>query len=134
MPITIPAHELEYRFSRSSGPGGQHVNKTSSRVEVVWSVKASSVLSDSARTRLAAKLGARIDGEGFLHVVAQDFRSQLRNREAAVARLHQLVDDALRVPKPRKPTKPTKGAREARLATKKRHARLKRERRVRDDD
>ena len=134
MSLTIPPHELEFRFSRSSGPGGQHVNKTSSRVEVLWSVKTASDLSDSARTRLIARLGHRIDGDGFLHVVAQDFRSQLRNREAAVERLHQMVNAALQVPKPRRATKPTKGSREARLATKKRHGRLKRDRRVKDDD
>ena len=134
MAIALPPHELDFRFSRSSGPGGQHVNKTSSRVEVLWSVKTTSVLSDSARAHLIAKLRHRIDGDGRLHVVAQDFRSQLRNREAAVQRLTELVNAALRIPKQRKPTRPTAGSREARLASKKRRSRAKYERRMRDDD
>ena len=133
MAFSAPLNEIEYRYSRSSGPGGQHVNKTSSRVEVVWNVKGTSALSDSEKARVFTKLGRRIDDGGFLHVVAQDFRSQLRNRTAALERLDAMVSAALHVPRPRKPTKPTKSSREARLATKKHRGRLKSDRRRQDD-
>ena len=134
MRFAIPPEELELRVSRASGPGGQHVNKTSTRVEVLWNVRSTSALTDSQRARVLTKLANRVDATGVLHIVAQDRRSQLQNRTAAIERLETLVGTALVVPKPRKPTKPTTGSREARLATKKRHARNKRERRTRGDD
>jgi ribosome-associated protein len=134
MVFIVPLEELELRVSRASGPGGQHVNKTSTRVEVLWSVVRSSALSDTQRARVLTKLGRRVDAAGFLHIVAQDHRSQLRNRAAAIERLEALVTAALIVPKPRRPTRPTKGSREARIATKKRHGRLKRDRGTRGDD
>lgn len=134
MTFRVPPHELELRVSRASGPGGQHVNKTSTRVEILWNVKTTSALSDTERARVLTRVSNRVDAKGFLHIVAQDFRSQLRNRTAAIERLEALVARALVIPKPRKPTHPTHGSREARLKFKKRHARLKRERRRPGDD
>ena len=134
MTFTVPPEELELRVSRASGPGGQHVNKTSTRVEVLWNVRRTSALSDTQRARVLTKLANRVDAAGLLHIVAQDRRSQLQNRVAAIERLEALVTAALIVPKPRRPTRPTKGSREARIATKKRRGHLKRERRTRGDD
>jgi ribosome-associated protein len=134
MTFTLPPEELELRVSRASGPGGQHVNKTATRVEVLWRVAGSSALSDTQRARVLTKLAKRVDAAGFLHIVAQDHRSQLRNRLAAIERLEALVTAALVVPKARRPTRPTKGSREARITTKKRRGHLKRERRTREDD
>ena len=121
--------------SRSSGPGGQHVNKTETRVEVVWDVGASPTLTDGQRERLMRKLGTRIDGLGRLRVASQEHRSQTRNRDAAVAALHKLVRDALEVPKPREPTKPSRAARERRLKEKlaKSEKKQRRQAPVRDD-
>ncbi|HEY2824033.1 MAG TPA: alternative ribosome rescue aminoacyl-tRNA hydrolase ArfB [Gemmatimonadales bacterium] len=134
MTFTVPVHEVDLRFSRASGPGGQHVNKTSTRVEALWNVKTTSALSDEQRARVLTRLANRVDAEGFLRIVAQDFRSQLRNRTAALERLGELIGAALHVPKPRRKTKPTKASREARIAQKKHRGRLKGDRRRRGDD
>lgn len=128
MNFMIPESELEFRASRAGGPGGQHVNKVSTRVEVHWDVASSPSLTDQQRTRLMERLGRRLDSTGVMRVVAQDHRSQLRNREAAVARLNDLVQRALHQPKPRKRTRPSGAAREARLKAKARRAKLKTER------
>jgi ribosome-associated protein len=116
------------RVSRSSGAGGQHVNKTSSRVEIFWNVKTSSVLSEEQRARLLDRLASRLSTEGSIRVVASDMRSQSRNRELAEERLAETVRRALLVPKKRRPTKPTRAAKEARLDSKKRQSHKKRER------
>jgi ribosome-associated protein len=134
IPFTIPIPEIELKATRASGPGGQHVNKTSSRIEAVWNVFDSPTLAESQRDRLLRKLGKRIDGRGNLRVVADAQRSQAQNRAAAIARLQALVSEALVVPKPRKATKPTRGAVERRMAEKKAHGARKRERRRPDDD
>jgi ribosome-associated protein len=105
------------------------VNTSSTRIELLWNVRESPVLGDEARARAIAKLGARIDGEGWLRVVSSERRSQAQNREAAEARLVALVDRALVVPKRRKPTKPSRGAKQARLDAKKRRGDTKRQRR-----
>jgi ribosome-associated protein len=126
--LSIPRGELEVRVSRSSGAGGQHVNKTSSRVEIFWNVKTSSVLSEEQRGRLLEKLASRLSTEGSIRVVASDMRSQSRNRELAEERLAETVRRALLVPKKRRPTKPTRAAKEARLESKKRQSHKKRER------
>jgi len=127
--LSIPRNELDVRVSRSSGAGGQHVNKTSSRVEIFWNVLTSRALSEEQRVRLQEKLGARLTTEGSIRVVASDMRSQSRNRDLAEERLAELVRRALVVPRKRKATKPTRAAKEARLEAKKRHSHKKRERR-----
>jgi ribosome-associated protein len=130
----VPLSELETRVSRSSGAGGQHVNKTASRVEVSWNVRESRALTPEQRDRLLQRLASRLSADGSVRVVASDTRSQLRNRELAETRLTELVRRALMVPKKRKPTRPTRGSREARLEAKKRHSRKKMLRRGRDDE
>jgi ribosome-associated protein len=127
--LSIPRNELDVRVSRSSGAGGPHVNKTSSRVEVFWNILASRALSEEQRERLREKLASRMTTEGSIRVVASDLRSQSRNRDLAEERLADLVRRALIIPRKRKPTKPTRAAKEARLDAKKRQSHKKRERR-----
>ncbi len=129
--LVIPLGELEVRATRAAGPGGQHVNTSSTRVEVVWDVAASPVLSDEQRARLLDKLASRLDTSGRLRVVAGARRSQLQNRESALERLAELVAAALVVPKRRRPTRPTRASRERRLDQKRRQGERKRERRSR---
>jgi ribosome-associated protein len=112
--VRLPVREILLRTSRSSGPGGQHAQKTESRVEAVFDVAASTALSDVQKRRVVAKTGP------VLRAVAQDERSQLRNRELAIERLVAQLREALRVPRARKATKPSAAARERRLAEKKR--------------
>lgn len=127
--LTIPESELSWRFSRSSGPGGQGVNTADSRVELVWDVAGSAVLSPFQRERLLERLGGRI-ANGMLTIAASEQRAQLRNREAARARLADIVADALRPPAAaRRPTRPTLGAKKRRLEAKKRRTDIKRLRR-----
>ena len=132
--VAIPAHELTIRASRAGGPGGQHVNTTSSRVEVVWDVRRSGALTDDQRARLEEKLASKLDSTGALRVVAADTRSQAQNRALALSRLAEVVRAALVVPKVRRKTKPTRGSKEARLDTKKRRSSTKRDRRWKGDD
>ena len=132
--VAIPRSELDVRVSRSSGAGGQHVNKTSSRVEIFWNVRSSKALSEEERTRILAKLSSRLTSEGSIRVVASDMRSQSRNRELAEERLAELVKRALIVPRKRRPTKPTRASKEARLDEKKRHASKKRDRQQKSFD
>ena len=127
--VAIPRTELDVRVSRSSGAGGQHVNKTSSRVEIFWNIAASRALTDVQRARLLAKLESRLTSHGSIRVVASDMRSQTRNRDLAEERLAELVRRALIVPRKRRATKPTRAAKEARLVSKKRHSDKKRNRR-----
>lgn len=127
--IAIPESELSWRFSRASGPGGQGVNTADSRVELRWDAAASRVLSPLQRERLLDRLSGRLVA-GVLTVTASEHRAQLRNRDAARARLAGMVADALRPPSPtRRPTTPSRGAKERRLRTKKRRTDLKRLRR-----
>jgi ribosome-associated protein len=126
--LTIPAEELAERFSRSSGPGGQGVNTTDSRVELVWDLGASA-LPPELLDRLRRRLGGRLTGDTLV-VVASERRSQLRNREAARERLAGLVARALEPPPPpRRATRPSRGATERRIAAKKRRAVTKQTRR-----
>jgi len=127
--LSIPRSELDVRVSRASGAGGQHVNKTSSRVEIFWNVKASAALSDDQREMLLRRLASRLTSEGSLRIVASDMRSQLRNRGLAEERLVEMVRSALVVPKKRRATRPTRASKEARLDEKKRHSSKKKERR-----
>lgn len=132
--VAIPAHELTIRASRAGGPGGQHVNTTSTRVEVVWDLRRSSALSEDQRARLEQKLASKLDSTGALRVVAADTRSQAQNRVLALSRLAEVVRAGLVVPKVRRKTKPTRGSQEARLDTKKRRSSTKRDRRWKGDD
>ena len=127
--LVIPRSELETRATKSGGAGGQHVNTSSTRIELLWNVRTSAVLSDEKRALLLTKLSTRIDGEGVLRVVASDRRSQRQNRDEAESRLAELVRRALVVPKKRRPTKPGRAAREARLSEKKRRGERKANRR-----
>jgi ribosome-associated protein len=121
--VTVPLGEIELRTSRSSGPGGQHAQKSETRVEAVFDVEASTALSAAQKKRVVAKAGP------VLRAVAQDERSQLRNRELAVERLVAALREALRVPRRRVPTKPTAASRERRLEEKKRRSETKKLRR-----
>jgi ribosome-associated protein len=127
--LWIPASELEYRASRSGGPGGQHVNTSSTRVEVVWNVNASPSLTEEQRMRIHQKLGNRISGEGLLALASSTTRSQHRNRVDVTARLAELLRGALEVQKPRRKSRPSRAAREARLREKKHRSEAKRLRR-----
>ncbi|MPY97132.1 MAG: aminoacyl-tRNA hydrolase [Actinophytocola sp.] len=127
--ITIPVGELRERFSRSSGPGGQGVNTTDSRVELSFDVARSASVPESLRQRMLDRLGSRLV-DGVVTVVASEHRAQLANREAARERLAALLAEAAAPPpRKRKPTKPSKGAKERRLAAKKQRGRIKRDRR-----
>ncbi|MBA3261693.1 MAG: aminoacyl-tRNA hydrolase [Thermoleophilaceae bacterium] len=122
-PVSLPVSEIELRVSRSSGPGGQHAQKSSTRVEAVFDVEASTALSDVQKRRVTGKAGP------VLRAVAQDERSQARNRELATERLVEKLRRALAVPRRRVPTSPGTRARERRLEAKRRRARVKKLRR-----
>ena len=124
--LWVPRAELTYRASRSGGPGGQHVNTSSTRVELAWDVDASPSLTDEQRARIREKLANRINGEGVLLLTSSEHRSQHQNREEVTERFVVLLRQALTVPKPRKKTRPPKAAKEARLADKKRRSSIKR--------
>ena len=123
--LWIPRAELTFRATRSGGPGGQHVNTSSTRVELVWDVDASPSLSDEERALIRAKLANRISGEGTLLLAASEHRSQHQNKEAVTVRFAELVRGALVVPKKRKKTRPPRGAAEARLRAKKQRSQVK---------
>ena len=125
--VAIPVSEIDLRFSRSSGPGGQHAQKSETRVEAVFDVEASSALSPAQKARVIRKAGP------VLRAIAQDERSQLRNRELAVERLVESLREALRVPRRRRPTKPTPASRQRRLEQKRRRGETKQLRRKPDD-
>jgi ribosome-associated protein len=124
--VSIPRGEIELRFSRSSGPGGQHAQKSDTRVEAVFDVEASSALSEAQKRRVVARAGP------VVRSVAQDERSQWRNRELALERLAETLREALKLRRPRRPTKPSKAAVERRLEQKRRRGQLKRRRRELD--
>lgn len=132
--VRIPAAELSVKATRAGGPGGQHVNTSSTRVEVAWEARSSAALTDDQRTRIAERLASKLDSRGTLRVVAADSRSQTQNRALALARLAQLVRDALVIPKARRATKPSRGQKLARLDAKKRRSSVKKDRRFRPDD
>jgi ribosome-associated protein len=121
--VSIPRSEIDYRFSRSSGPGGQHAQKSDTRVEATFDVEASSALTETQKRRVVARAGS------VLRAVAQDERSQWRNRELATERLAETLREALRVPRRRRPTKPTPASVERRLEQKRRRRDVKRLRR-----
>jgi ribosome-associated protein len=121
--VTLPLDEIQLRFSRSSGPGGQHAQRSETRVEAVFDVEASPSLTPAQKRRVIGRAGATI------RAIAQDERSQHRNRELAVERLVQALREALKVPRKRRPTKPTAASRERRLDQKRRRSEVKRLRR-----
>ena len=127
--LIIPGVELLYRTTRSSGPGGQHVNKTETQVELWFDVAHSPSLNEAQRQRILSKLNNLIDQDGVLHLTAQSERSQLRNREVVTTRFQEVLAAALRVPKKRRPTKPTAASRTRRLESKKRRGQIKQLRR-----
>jgi ribosome-associated protein len=127
--FAIPRHELTVRATRAGGPGGQHVNTSSTRIELLWNVERSRAPSAEQRVRLREKLAARLDAEGNVRVLASAYRSQLRNREDAEERLVALVRKALHVAKARRKTRPHRGAVQARLDAKRRASRKKQLRR-----
>jgi ribosome-associated protein len=131
--LRLPLSELDYRASRSGGPGGQHVNTSSTRIEVWWDVAQSPALSSDQRTQLLQRLGRRLDSTGRLRLVSSGSRSQLRNREDVTERLRSVVAAALVVQKKRKPTKPSRAAKAARLENKRRRSTIKQHRRDRPD-
>lgn len=125
--VSIPDSELSWRFSRSSGPGGQHVNTSDTRVELSWSLAGTAVLTAAQKDRAVRRLGHRLV-DGTVTVVSSEHRSQLRNREAAKQRLEELVSAAVVPVRKRRPTRPTKGSVERRLAAKKRRSSAKQQR------
>ena len=127
--VSIPRAELSYRATRAGGAGGQHVNTSSTRIELLWNLATTQALDEEARTRVATKLASRLDGEGNLRVVSSARRSQAQNREAAEARLAELVRGALAVPRRRKATRPTRASKEERLGDKRKRSETKRQRR-----
>jgi ribosome-associated protein len=132
--VSIPLDELRFRFSRSSGPGGQHVQKSSTRVELLFDVATSPSLTDTQRKRVLKRLSGYVDSSGTLHLVSQSERSQWRNREEVVVRFETLMRKALKRRRRRKPTRPTAASRERRLREKRRRSETKQRRgRVRDD-
>ena len=125
--VVVPPGEIQLRTSRSSGPGGQHAQKSETRVEAIFDVEASSALSPAQKKRVVAKAGP------VLRAIAQDERSQLRNKDLAVERVVEALREALRVPRHRVPTKPSKAAKERRLEGKKRRSETKKLRRAPGD-
>ena len=126
--LRIPMSELQFRFSRSSGPGGQHANKVSTRVDLRFDVARSPSLGPRQRARLIDRLGPEV------RIVADDERSQIRNRQVAVQRFRDRMAEALRVETPRRPTRPSRAAKERRLADKRCRSQRKRNRRLDPDD
>ena len=132
--IAIPRTELDVRATRAGGPGGQHVNTSSTRIELRWNVRTTQALDEERRARVLEKLAGRLDGEGALRIVASEHRSQRQNREAAEARLANLVREALVVPKVRRPTRPTRASVRERLDSKRRASEKKQQRRAPADE
>ena len=127
--LGIPLTELSFRYSRSSGPRGQHAQKSSTRVELLFDVLGSPSLSDAQRTRILKRLAGYVDTSGVLHLVSQSERSQLRNKEEVVARFQTLVREALKRRKRRKASRPTAESKERRLKEKKQRSQTKKLRR-----
>jgi ribosome-associated protein len=127
--LAVPRAELVYRASRSGGAGGQHVNTSSTRIELLWDFERSAALDEDQKAQIRKKLEARIDAEGFIRVVAGNRRSQLQNKAAAEERLGALVRDAMHVAKRRRPTKPSRMSKQKRLEGKRLQAKKKANRR-----
>lgn len=128
--VAIPRWELEYRASRAGGAGGQHVNTSSTRIELLWNPARSVALDEETRARVVERLASRLDGDGWVRIVSSARRSQQQNREAAEERLADLVRRAMVVQKKRRPTRPTRASKEARIAQKRKRSETKRQRRA----
>ncbi|HEY0673550.1 MAG TPA: alternative ribosome rescue aminoacyl-tRNA hydrolase ArfB [Longimicrobiales bacterium] len=126
--VNIPRSEVEYRATRAGGPGGQHVNTSSTRIELLWNLDASPSINNEQRERLKLKLRKRIGADGVLRLTSSGSRSQHQNKEDATRRFANLLEQALHTPKPRKKTKVPKSVREARLKDKKNRSRIKQHR------
>ncbi len=124
--LVIPASEIKLRFSTSGGPGGQHANRSATRVDLEWNVASSKALGPRQRERILKKLARRVDSSGTLHLSSDRYRSQMRNREDVLERLAALTADALRIQKRRRPTSPSNRAHERRLEEKRRRSEIKR--------
>jgi ribosome-associated protein len=132
--LTLPRAELDFKATRAGGPGGQHVNTSSTRIELTWNVAESPSIDDAQRALLLERLATRLDSRGVLRLVSAEARSQLQNREAVVTRLVRVLQDALRAVKPRRPTKPTRASVVRRLDTKRKRSSRKTDRRPPRDD
>jgi len=132
--VRIPLAELRYQFVRSSGPGGQHVNRSATQVELTFDLAGSPSLDDAQKARARAALKSYVDKAGVVHLASQASRSQLYNREDVTARFVELMRRALRVPKKRRPTRPTVGSKERRLEGKRHRSVIKRDRRFTPTD
>jgi ribosome-associated protein len=124
--VKIPLAELHFQFVRSSGPGGQHVNRSATQVELTFDLAGSPSLDDTQKARVRAALKSQVDKDGVLHLASQISRSQLQNRQDVTARFVELMRRALRVPKKRRPTRPTAASKERRLESKRRRSQVKR--------
>ena len=123
--LTIPRSELTYRATRAGGPGGQHVNTSSTKVELSWDVANSQSLTDDQRRRITEKLATRIAEDGVLRLTSAGSRSQHQNKEDVTERFGRMIEQALRIPKPRRKTKPSRASKEARLKSKKKRSETK---------
>ncbi len=133
--LSIPRAELDFRATRAGGPGGQHVNTSSTRVELLWDVNASPSITETQRERLKLKLSKRIGADGVLRLTSAASRSQHQNKQDVIERFARILDQALRLAKPRKKTRVPRAAKEARLKAKKSRSRVKQQRgRVADDE
>ena len=132
--VSIPRHELQLRATRAGGPGGQHVNTSSTRIELVWNLRESRALSEAQRSQLLERLASRVDAQGNVRVVATAYRSQARNRDDALDRLAAMIRKGLVIPKARKQTRPSRAAKEKRLLSKKHVSQKKQARRKPYDD
>lgn len=132
--LAIPLAEVRFQFSRSGGPGGQNVNRRETRVELLFDLRQSPSLSEGQRARLLQRLGRYVDADGVLHIVVTTERSQLRNRQEALERFAQLLQEGLRVSRRRLPTQPSAQARARRLEQKRQHSAIKSARRPPEHD
>ena len=128
--VAVDDSELDFAVARSGGPGGQHANTSSTKVELRWDVNETTALTDAQRELVHQRLGNRINSEGVLVLQSSEYRSQTRNREAVISRFTALLADALRIQASRRPTKPTRAARKRRLEAKRRRSDTKALRRV----
>jgi ribosome-associated protein len=127
--VAIPLSELGFRFSRSGGPGGQHANRTETRVELRFDLACSPSLSEEQRERALQRMTPYLDNQGVVHLVSESTRSQLRNRQEVVERFQNLLREGLKVPEKRYPTRPTRASHEKRLQEKSRRSEIKEQRR-----
>lgn len=132
--VWVSPEELTFRAISASGPGGQHVNKSATRISLVWNILHSRAINDTQRAHILGKLAARVDGNGAIRIVAGEYRSQQQNRRAAIERLRTLITRALIIPKTRKKTRPSRGAIEQRLDTKRQRSQIKQQRRRYSDE